>query len=657
MTRDQRVFVFFAIWIFLSTFAIFLNVINMDWKKTTFIKGILIIIVQGILQGSVMEFPMQAVATMLIGGKTMEPKRAKCDELTIILNYNLLALSKNEIDECLLNMFQAFMGNLSQNVSAVLVSATRAQELKDYEIEKVKKYRSKIYDQLFQEGMSFAKNDFDSVNPEHLEHLWKLYENLEKSVFITNYLPDICDRITREFMVVHRVSRVLRKCGQYQDLMLLSEGDDSAFTYCDRDHYGSDARPYSEPLFYNSEDVNNIFGRKFDYTLVLDSDTGVMEGSVHELLSIAAANPERGIIQPAIKLNCKDKDTIFMHIESMRQEIYEPMTNAVVALFGQSGYFGKALIKNKVYIDKVIGTREHPIERVPIDVLSHDTFEAAIMQPLYAGSVYLLESPSYNFITWNIRERRWNKGEVLLAMYFWKTIVGRPIRWIQRQIKKDKFNPTKLRTESHLDFVSKFIAYSALRQMMMKPLLLFYVLIYINVHLQYRYASIIIVMFLILVFPKFATCNKNNYKYVFIETVASILQFTPETIVGCVRLMKAILAILGANNNWIPQRAVEDEFKESNNFISSLKHLWGYSVFAVILCIVVTLLQEQAHFLLFMLTTLFFLPLYTGVTSLPLSKEVWRHNIISNVKIPYGSPHLLSIYKITSRIPKLFNKG
>lgn len=103
------------------------------------------------------------------------------------------------------------------------------------------------------------------------------------------------DRFAREFMVVHRVSRVLRKCGQYQDLMLLSEGDDLAFTYCDWEHYGSDARPYSEPLFHNSEDVNNIFGRKFDYTLVLDGDTGVPDGCVYELLSIAAANPERGI--------------------------------------------------------------------------------------------------------------------------------------------------------------------------------------------------------------------------------------------------------------------------------------------------------------------------------------------------------------------------
>lgn len=40
----------------------------MEWKKNSFFKGILIIIVQGILQESVIELPMQTVATLLIQG-------------------------------------------------------------------------------------------------------------------------------------------------------------------------------------------------------------------------------------------------------------------------------------------------------------------------------------------------------------------------------------------------------------------------------------------------------------------------------------------------------------------------------------------------------------------------------------------------------------
>lgn len=126
MNRNKRVFVFFGIWISLSFFAILLNVLNVDWTRTNYINGIFIIVVLGVLQGSVMEFPMQTVATLLIGGETRDPERAKCDRFTLILNYNLLALSKDEIDDCLDNMFQAFMGNLSPNVSAVLVSLFRS---------------------------------------------------------------------------------------------------------------------------------------------------------------------------------------------------------------------------------------------------------------------------------------------------------------------------------------------------------------------------------------------------------------------------------------------------------------------------------------------------------------------------------------------------
>ncbi|KAK3095132.1 hypothetical protein FSP39_010663 [Pinctada imbricata] len=602
--------------------AIILNILNVDWYKTNYINGIIIVVVLGILQGSVLEFPIQTIATLLVGGETRMTKKGKSNGYTIVLNYNLLALSTDEIDECMETMYEAFMGNLSPNVSAVLVSATNAEDLKNYEIEVVQKYRSIIYDELYTEGISFAKDDFDSINKLHLEHVWKLYEDMNRTLFIQEYLHDICDRYAREFMVIHRVSRVLRKCGQYQDLMLLSDGDDEAFSYCDDKQYGKAARRYGEPLFYESEDVTNIFGRKFDYTMVLDGDTGVPKGGVFELLDIAAANPDRGIIQPSIKLYCKKTDTIFMHLETMRQFIYEPMTNAIMALLEQSAYFGKAMIKNRIYIDNVIGNRNNLIERVPIDVLSHDTFEAAILQPLYAGSTYLLEAPSFNFITWSIRERRWNRGEVLLAMYFWKTGIGKPMRWVQKKMLKEKFNETKLRTESKLDFVSSYVAYSALRQMIMKPLLLFYVIIHISVHLRYRYASIILVMFMVLIFPKFATCTRKNYKYVLIETLASILQFTPEAMVGCVRIVKAVQANLGANIRWVPQRSVEDEFRNSNPFISSFKHLWGYSLFAVVCGTLVILFLERAILITIMLGTLFLLPLYTGVTSLPLKPEV-----------------------------------
>jgi hypothetical protein len=134
-------------------------------------------------------------------------------------------------------------------------------------------------------------------------------------------------------------------------------------------------------------------------------------------------------------------------------------------------------------------------------------------------------------------------------MYFWKNGVGKTMRCIKKKIQKDIFNATKLRTESMLDFPSSYMAYSALRQMIMKPMLLLYVIIHISVHLRYRYAAIILIMFLVLVFPKFATCNRHNYKYVLLETIASIFQFTPEAMVGCVRIFKAVQANLATNVN------------------------------------------------------------------------------------------------------------
>ncbi|XP_046546905.1 uncharacterized protein LOC124256983 [Haliotis rubra] len=629
MTRRLRIYGFFGSWILLALCGIVLNILNIDWAKTSTPRGIFIILVVGVLQGSVMEFPVMTLATLLLGGNRRENNCASADHLSLVLNYNLLAVSQDDIDECLQTMYSAYMGNLSENVCAVLVSATISEELKAYELEVRDNFRALVYSKLFWEGIKYASGNRDLIDSQRLQHIWSKYDDMDTGDFRRTYLEDICHHFAHNFMVIHRVTKVLKKCGQYQDLMLLSNGDTEAYTYTDPEYYGSCARPPREPLFHESEDTKNIYDRHFDYTFVLDSDTMIEPGFALKLLKIAAAHPERGIIQPAIKLHCTFTDTLFMSLEQTRQDIYEPMTNAVTDLLGQSSYFGKALIRNSVYIENVIGTRDNLIERVPVDVLSHDTFEAALLKPLYVGSVYLLEAPSYNYVAWNIRERRWNRGEVLLSMYFWKNAIGKPMRWIQRKLQGEKFNATKLRTESKLDFVTSYIAHSALRQMFMKPLLLAFIVIHYQTHLHYRYASIIIVMFLVLVFPKFATCTRENYKFVFLETVASILQFTPEAMVGCVRIVRAIQANITANVHWIPQRAVEEEFKSSNPFLSAWKHLWGYSLVSLILAGLVAVYFTDGMFMLFMLCSLFVLPFYTGVTCLTPNMTSTRRTIIA----------------------------
>ena len=616
MERDLRVLLYFLLWIFLAIGGVILNILNVKWESDNIAQNVFLVLVLAILQGSVLEFPVQTIATLIIGGAKRDNPKANADNLTLIMNYNLLAVSKDDVDECFHTMFQAYMGNISRNVSIVLVSATAKDELRQYELECRDHYRTLIYDELFKEGVYFCNDEFSEVDEDRLKNVWFHYMRIPRLEFVRNHLHYICDQFAREFMVIHRTSKVLRKCGQYQDLLLLSDGDDRAYTYTDPVYYGNMARPYDQPLFYDSEDVENLYGRGFDYTLVLDADTGVPDGMVDKLLQIAAALPEKGIIQPSIRLSYEKNDTLYMKLEMLRQDIYEPLTNAFTALLGQCSFFGKGMIKNRVYIDNVIGTREHLIERVPIDVLSHDTFEAALLKPYYAGSIHLLEAPSFNYITWNIRERRWNRGEVLLAMYFWKNTFGVVMRGLQRLIQRSKFNRTVLRTESKLDFITSYVAHSALRQMFMKPLLLVFILLHIGVDLKYPNTPILVILFLVIVFPKFATCNFQNVHYVFIETIASFWQFTPEAIVGCVRIIRSIQANLSPTCTWVPQRTVEEEFRKSNPFISSLKHLWFYSLLSLISIVLVILFLPSSMLLLCMLVTLCLLPLFAGFTSL-----------------------------------------
>ena len=154
--------------------------------------------------------------------------------------------------------------------------------------------------------------------------------------------------------IIHRVSRVLRKCGQYQDLILLSAGHSTAYTYCNRELYGNSAREFGEPLFYDSDDVQNVLGREFDYTLVLDADTMVEGQVVNKLMQVAKAYPDKDIIQPAITFHSAADSTVFTQVEKIRQKINEPTMTMLVSLYGKSPFFGKGLLRNKAYYDKCL---------------------------------------------------------------------------------------------------------------------------------------------------------------------------------------------------------------------------------------------------------------------------------------------------------------
>lgn len=620
VSDSRNEFPYFAVWNVCTIFVFVLGIYNVDWRKTSAVLGTVTAIIQGILHWSVLEFPIQTMATLTTTKRKLA--RADATDTTVILNYNVLALSQGDVDECMENMLEAYLLNLHPNVSATLVSATNDPNLQQYELQVRNDHRARIYKEVYKSGLCFAGFVDGGMHKAWRERIWSKYEHLDKHDFVQNHLSGICERFCREYMVLHRTTRVLRKCGQYQDLILLSRGEDTAFTYCDAELYNRAARKQGEPLFRPSEDVANICGRSHDYTLVLDSDTRVQAGSVLRMLEVASAYPEKAIVQPAIKMDCGPEDSVFMHLEAMRQRVYDPMNSTMTSMLGRSSFFGKGLIKNSVYAKYCLGTKQQPIESVPIDVLSHDTFEAAVLNPVYLADVSLLEVPCHNYITWDIRERRWNLGEMLLAMYFWPRAVGAPVRWLQKKIQgAEKFNEVQVRTLTKLDKVSSYFAHSALRQMVLKPMLLLYIVLMHFVAMRWKWTPLILVMFSILVFPKLATCYRHNYKDVMLETVASLLQFTPEAIVGTIRVLSAVKAHLAGAATWVPQRSVEEESKVSNPLIFSLRYLWYYSVFALIwglrFCFWATYIGPEAMFVMTILGSIFMLPVYVGFTALP----------------------------------------
>mmetsp|Transcript_104449 Transcript_104449/g.184982 ORF Transcript_104449/g.184982 Transcript_104449/m.184982 type:complete len:2227 (-) Transcript_104449:48-6728(-) len=610
-----------------SILVLIISVANINWNKTPIGLGIFIAVIQGFLNYAAVELPIKALVTLMTNRQA--PKQAECENTTVILNYNLLAICEADVDKCMQNMLEAYTNNLSENVSAVLISATDDPTLQEYEEQVRDGHRALLYTQLFRSGLCWAGfSDGEEPNHAWQKQVWEKYAYLDKAEFVENHLHNICRRYTTEYMVLHRTSRVLRKCGQYQDLILLSDGEDKVFTYCDVGRYGGAARQEGEPLFKPSADAANMFNRKFEYTLVLDSDTRVERGAVKKLLSVAVAHPDKAIVQPAIKMYCGPKDPIFMHLEVMRQRIYEPMYDSVANAIGKSSFFGKGLIKNSLYKDACLGSRGHLVESVPIDVLSHDTFEAAVSEVMYCNSVHLLEAPPQTYITWDIRERRWNLGEFILAGYFWPNFVGRPMHWLQSWIQGKKLFRKQCRCRPQMDGAKAYLAHAAMRQMIMKPCLLLYVILMHFAELHWRLLPFFTVLFMVLVAPKFAVMRRSNCREVLLETWASIMQFTPEAVVGTIRVMSALLAHLVGKVSWTPQRSVEEESKASNPFLFSMRYLWYYSVLAFFWTLRVISLWwpnvgNEAIFIVSILGTLFMLPAYAGFTSLRADTFGW----------------------------------
>jgi len=76
----------------LGFLSVALNALNIDWQKTPLWQGILLVVAIATLQGSVLEVVPITIATLLVRTRKIPNRREVCENLILIMNYNLLAL-------------------------------------------------------------------------------------------------------------------------------------------------------------------------------------------------------------------------------------------------------------------------------------------------------------------------------------------------------------------------------------------------------------------------------------------------------------------------------------------------------------------------------------------------------------------------------------
>ena len=266
----------------------FLSIFSINWNKINYVTGFLYIFLQTLCTFFASESLLKAILILLPQKSINKYQNASA---SVVINYNLKAHNKGNIIECFENMYNAYINNMSLNNTAIIVSVTEDNELVLYENEILIYYREKLLNHLLTSGEEYLQSHFNYNSWWNKTHVSK------------NCLRSICIDRCSHFMLIHRKSNVLKKCGQYQDLISFIMGNSIAYTYTDKNIYGTDSRT-AIPLFSATDNNNlkNIFNVKYEYTLVLDSDTLVPENTINNLINIAKANPTYVIFQPQIEL-------------------------------------------------------------------------------------------------------------------------------------------------------------------------------------------------------------------------------------------------------------------------------------------------------------------------------------------------------------------
>lgn len=458
------------------------------------IKFSFIWILQFILTSFVSELPLSFVLNATNKTDSLPPPAQPLP--TVILNYNIKANSEEEIDECFANLLSTLSLNDADNVYAVVVSSTRNETLMNAELAKVREMVAKY---------------------------------------------------PKRFHYLYRTSSFLKKCGQYQDLMLFVRNYTTSYSYSDI-RFGSKRRP-EESLFdltKSSENVSILRGISAKYILVLDSDN-IMTSGLQTLLSVAENNPEFCIFQPSIFIH--GEKTLYQYIFSTLGNLMTRWKEVIFLKFNHCSFFGKGLINIDHYIARIIS---HDL--IPIDAMSHDTFESMFVPCKYVKQIQILETFPTNHCAWSIREERWNVGDLQVLFHH---LARRNKTW---------------------NFQKSFFALSPSRVISARPILLIYILLLASVTSS-EWSILSSAWSFLFCFLSTSTCfllfnSVYSKKRIVFSICASLLFYMPEVVTGSFRLLKSLKNTCHSGGSWIPSSLVEQRLQEAGLFKSSLNEFW-----------------------------------------------------------------------------------
>eukprot|EP00930_Biecheleria_cincta_P034471 TRINITY_DN23825_c0_g1_i1.p1 TRINITY_DN23825_c0_g1~~TRINITY_DN23825_c0_g1_i1.p1 ORF type:complete len:1136 (-),score=191.46 TRINITY_DN23825_c0_g1_i1:236-3196(-) len=465
--------------------------------KTNFFVGLLYILTNAFCLWSIIEFFMTTLwfhAVRLFLGMPLLPRQDFSQGLPrtgrTILAYCLLSKQKESSEETFKTACDAHLANLDPKgrITTAVVSVSSSLSVVECEMDCRDEGRKRIKRVLtaelqalleaFPQGLPLAAADSQLKD--------RMQQRVEMNRILTS-LPEGCsDRVdywlqvlesnsqiasegsselqavlevgveeaAMHFVYLHRNCKILKKPGQYQDLMVLgSTGNNQAYTYLEEDygHIGrkagstcfgfegnlsDDSETQDRQAFRSArtlleergrEDVLLVAGygtdaqNRYFYTMVLDSDTVCPPESIRKLVETAEhpANKAFGIINANLANDYGADDSCTWHM--WRNALMEVSTvnlqRGQFWIFNRVGFYGKGLVRNDLYMTRLIGKPGQVIEALPIDILSHDTVEAKLLQPGIAIDVTLYEDVARNPISSMSQSTRWMLGEVRNGCY------------------------------------------------------------------------------------------------------------------------------------------------------------------------------------------------------------------------------------------------